>query len=131
MDNDDKKGYYAGKDTEMVPLADVSLSKPTQNGTVVREGLFDTEPKQNGTVIRKELPEKEPNGTAIPGERNEKGQEKVEETSSCLRGAFSPFITLYTGWRTFMQYDVANAGLGLAMLYLTVLGFDNITNGKL
>ncbi|XP_046326041.2 solute carrier family 40 protein member 1-like isoform X1 [Haliotis rufescens] len=129
VDNDDEKGYYAGKGTELVPLTDASLSKPTQNDTVVREGLFDTEPKQNGTLIREKLPEKEPNDTAIPGERNKKGQEKVEETSSCLRGAFSPFITLYTGWRTFMQYDVANAGLGLAMLYLTVLGFDNITNG--
>lgn len=29
-----------------------------------------------------------------------------------------------------MSYKVAFAGLGLATLYMTVLGFDNITVGK-
>ncbi|XP_050417924.1 solute carrier family 40 member 1 isoform X2 [Patella vulgata] len=39
------------------------------------------------------------------------------------------FITLYRGWRTYLHYGVCNAGLGLACLYMTVLGFDNITVG--
>ncbi|KAK6166093.1 hypothetical protein SNE40_022863 [Patella caerulea] len=39
------------------------------------------------------------------------------------------FITLYRGWRTYLRYGVCNAGLGLACLYMTVLGFDNITVG--
>ena len=50
--------------------------------------------------------------------------------SRCLRKTFSGVLTLVRGWRTYMKYDVAFAGLGLSMLYMTVLGFDNITVGK-
>merc|ERR1712032_1180084 len=31
------------------------------------------------------------------------------------------------GWKTYMTHPVRNAGLGLAFLFMTVLGFDNIT----
>jgi iron-regulated transporter 1 len=34
------------------------------------------------------------------------------------------------GWKTYMKYDVAFAGLGLAAVYMTVMGFDNITVGS-
>ena len=33
----------------------------------------------------------------------------------------------YQGWLTYMKHPVRNAGLGLAFLYMTVLGFDSIT----
>merc|ERR1711992_254761 len=33
------------------------------------------------------------------------------------------------GWKIYMNHPVRNAGLGLAFLFLTVLGFDNITYG--
>jgi len=33
------------------------------------------------------------------------------------------------GWKTYLTHPVRNAGLGLAFLYMTVLGFDNITYG--
>lgn len=33
------------------------------------------------------------------------------------------------GWKTYMTHPVRNAGLGLAFLFMTVLGFDNITYG--
>jgi len=33
------------------------------------------------------------------------------------------------GWKTYMNHPVRNAGLGLAFLFMTVLGFDNITYG--
>ena len=32
-------------------------------------------------------------------------------------------------WKTYMTHPTRNAGLGLALLYLTVLNFDNITYG--
>ena len=48
----------------------------------------------------------------------------------CLRKTFSGILTLIRGWKTYMKYDVAFAGLGLATLYMTVLGFDNITVGR-
>ena len=34
-----------------------------------------------------------------------------------------------TGWKLYMTHRVRNAGLGLAFLWMTVLGFDNITYG--
>lgn len=49
---------------------------------------------------------------------------------SCCGRLLYQVITLYRGWRTYMQYNVALAGLALACLYMTVLGFDNITVGK-
>lgn len=35
----------------------------------------------------------------------------------------------YRGWAKYMGHKIRNAGLGLACLYMTVLGFDNITWG--
>merc|ERR1719315_539117 len=35
----------------------------------------------------------------------------------------------YDGWKTYMSHPVMKAGVGLACLYMTVLGFDNITYG--
>merc|ERR1712045_320986 len=35
----------------------------------------------------------------------------------------------FTGWQTYFDHPVRNAGLGLSLLYMTVLGFDNITYG--
>ena len=43
---------------------------------------------------------------------------------------FTSCITLHKGWRIYKNYDVAFAGLGLASLYLTVLGFHHITTGE-
>ena len=33
------------------------------------------------------------------------------------------------GWAAYMRHDVRYAGLALAFIYMTVLGFDNITWG--
>jgi len=41
----------------------------------------------------------------------------------------NPLKEALAGWRTYMNHPVRNAGLGLAFLFLTVLGFDNITYG--
>lgn len=35
----------------------------------------------------------------------------------------------FQAWKFYFQHPVRNAGLGLALLYMTVLGFDNITYG--
>ena len=57
-------------------------------------------------------------------------KKKEEKKKSICYTIFYSFIVLYKGWQTFMKYRVAFAGLGLATLYMTVLGFDNITVGK-
>lgn len=49
--------------------------------------------------------------------------------TSCLGRILYSFIVLYRGMRTYKKYDVFRAGLSLAFLYLTVLGFDGITVG--
>ncbi|XP_067931981.1 solute carrier family 40 member 1-like [Watersipora subatra] len=49
-------------------------------------------------------------------------------TAVCKK-LFSVFFTLKTGWSVYFSYRVKYAGMGLAALYMTVLGFDNITIG--
>ena len=39
------------------------------------------------------------------------------------------FYQNFAGWKTYFRHPVRDSGLGLAMLYMTVLGFDNITWG--
>lgn len=41
----------------------------------------------------------------------------------------SRLATSINAWILYMKYPVRNAGLGLAFIYMTVLGFDNITYG--
>ncbi|KAL4222354.1 hypothetical protein ACF0H5_018393 [Mactra antiquata] len=54
----------------------------------------------------------------------EKRQKYTFITSLC-----ASFITLRRGWIIFKNYNVCFAGLSLASLYLTVLGFHSITIG--
>ncbi|KAH9513331.1 hypothetical protein Btru_034644 [Bulinus truncatus] len=51
---------------------------------------------------------------------------KSEKSPCCLK-VFASFIAMYKGFRKYFSYDVMYAGLALAFLYLTVLGFDEIT----
>jgi len=46
------------------------------------------------------------------------------------RKLLSSFLILKDGWRVYMGYDTKWAGIALALLYMTVLGFDNITIGN-
>ncbi|XP_035689340.1 solute carrier family 40 member 1-like [Branchiostoma floridae] len=48
---------------------------------------------------------------------------------SCHHKMFHSFFTLYNGWKIYFQQTCFRAGLGLSCLYMTVLGFDNITVG--
>ncbi|XP_060597405.1 solute carrier family 40 member 1-like [Ruditapes philippinarum] len=61
--------------------------------------------------------------------KNETEQKKEKKKDPFWIKMFSGFIILYRGWKTYIKYDEAFAGLGLAALYMTVLGFDNITVG--
>ena len=42
---------------------------------------------------------------------------------------FAPFVALKKGWSIYFSNDVKFAGMGLALVYMTVLGFDNISTG--
>ncbi|XP_046573533.1 solute carrier family 40 member 1-like [Haliotis rubra] len=91
----------AGKNSEYIAL--------TESGYPVTTTLIEN--KEQGTV------------------NETKNNTKQGTSCGCFRILCSPVVIIYTGWKTFMQYDVANAGLGLAMMYLTVLGFDSVTSG--
>lgn len=44
-------------------------------------------------------------------------------------GGATPCLPCHVGWRNYFGHHVKFAGLGLACLYMTVLGFDSITTG--
>ena len=49
---------------------------------------------------------------------------------SCVHTIVQVLIILVKGWRTYIRQPVIFAGLSLAMLYMTVMGFDSITVGE-
>ena len=63
------------------------------------------------------------------GEAEGRGKRKKKEKKSLTAVLFEPFIVVYTGWRTYARQRVLFAGIALACLYMTVLGFDSITTG--
>ena len=55
-----------------------------------------------------------------------------KRSKGCMCGIPNPWIymrDIKMGWKLYMNHNIRNAGLGLAFLYMTVLGFDNITYG--
>nr|XP_048725950.1 solute carrier family 40 member 1 isoform X2 [Caretta caretta] len=55
--------------------------------------------------------------------------EPQQKEISCSAWIAEPFITFRDGWVAYYKQPVFLAGLGLAFLYMTVLGFDCITTG--
>ena len=62
----------------------------------------------------------------------EEDMKEKEITPSAPAGnsAFAPLKSTCEGWREYFKHSVRYAGIGLALLYMTVLGFDNITYGE-
>jgi len=52
---------------------------------------------------------------------------RLEGKQEEKQGLLIAFSSTWQGWVTYMKHPVRNAGLGLAFLYMTVLGFDSIT----
>ena len=64
----------------------------------------------------------------------EEGEKEDRGTCHACAGSgrvLYQFVTLYRGWKTYVGYRVALAGLALAFLYMTVLDFHHITVGEL
>ncbi|XP_026552709.1 solute carrier family 40 member 1 [Pseudonaja textilis] len=55
--------------------------------------------------------------------------EPEQQNTSCLSRMAEPFSTFRDGWVSYYNQSVFLAGLALAFLYMTVLGFDCITTG--
>ena len=89
---------------------------------------------EKGTQQQTQPVDPVPTTAAYGRERRREGQ--VGDRVTCLARAgtgrvLHQFVTLYRGWRTYVSYSVALAGLALAFLYMTVLDFHNITVGEL
>lgn len=71
-------------------------------------------------------------GDKIAKETSDANKEPVESNmqKSCLSKVVEPFLILVRGWHTYAQQTVVFAGISLAFLYMTVLGFDSITTGQ-
>ncbi|XP_060598850.1 solute carrier family 40 member 1-like isoform X2 [Ruditapes philippinarum] len=88
-----------------------------------------------GVDVIMEFNDLEEKDTKVPNQNADKDvikESKLEDdkpkytfwTSLC-----ASYFTLRRGWKIFKNYEVAFAGLALASLYLTVLGFHSITIG--
>ena len=75
------------------------------------------------------------NGIRMPGKYTDEisdveiGRKKEKKKKGCLQLLIDPFITLAVGWKTYVSQKVVLSGLALALLYMTVLGFDYVTTG--
>ncbi|XP_077304826.1 ferroportin [Lithobates pipiens] len=54
---------------------------------------------------------------------------EIPKEPSCSDRIREPFLTFKNGWIAYYNQSVFWAGMGLAFLYMTVLGFDCITTG--
>ncbi|XP_062972341.1 solute carrier family 40 member 1 [Elgaria multicarinata webbii] len=80
--------------------------------------------------IQKDGELKPTEGVQLIGEKDVKVSEpKLEEDVSCVSRMAEPFSTFRDGWVSYYNQPVFLAGMALAFLYMTVLGFDCITTG--
>lgn len=81
--------------------------------------------------VHDEAAENEPvtNPTESSGKKEETKVKQEETCNPVVFKIFKTFIMLFRGWKIYIKYDVAFAGLGLAALYMTVMAFDNVTVG--
>uniref|UniRef100_A0A671F9T1 Solute carrier family 40 member n=1 Tax=Rhinolophus ferrumequinum TaxID=59479 RepID=A0A671F9T1_RHIFE len=80
--------------------------------------------------LHKETEPKSLEGTHLMGEKDPHIHElEHEQEPTCASQMAEPFRTFRDGWISYYNQPVFLAGMGLAFLYMTVLGFDCITTG--
>lgn len=80
--------------------------------------------------LHKETEPKSPEAAHLMGDRDPNIRElEQEQEPSCASQMAEPFRTFRDGWISYYNQPVFLAGMGLAFLYMTVLGFDCITTG--
>lgn len=62
--------------------------------------------------------------------QNEDEEKNKRRQCRCPR-MFNSLERLYRGWPVYASYNVLHAGIALACLYMTVLGFDSVTIGNI
>uniref|UniRef100_J3SFB8 Solute carrier family 40 member n=1 Tax=Crotalus adamanteus TaxID=8729 RepID=J3SFB8_CROAD len=79
--------------------------------------------------IQKDGEPKGTEGVQLIHKKENAVSEPERENTSCLSHMTEPFSTFRDGWVSYYNQSVFLAGLALAFLYMTVLGFDCITTG--
>uniref|UniRef100_A0A2K6BLB6 Solute carrier family 40 member n=1 Tax=Macaca nemestrina TaxID=9545 RepID=A0A2K6BLB6_MACNE len=88
----------------------------------------ETELKQLN--LHKDTEPKPLEGTHLMGVKDSNIHElEHEQEPTCASQMAEPFRTFRDGWVSYYNQPVFLAGMGLAFLYMTVLGFDCITTG--
>ncbi|KAJ8253090.1 hypothetical protein GJAV_G00208990 [Gymnothorax javanicus] len=92
-------------------------------------------PKAEGQEMVQLNAQKELENGERPGESSqlmneaEQASAAVREKARCCYRMTEPFRTFRDGWVAYYNQSIFFAGMGLAFLYMTVLGFDCITTG--
>ena len=59
--------------------------------------------------------------------RKRKSRRDSQQSRPCCSCLVSPYISIKDGWTIYVHQEVALAGIALATIYLTVLGFSGVT----
>ncbi|XP_007529060.1 solute carrier family 40 member 1 [Erinaceus europaeus] len=96
----------------------------------VKAALKAEEAELKQLNVHKETEPKPLEGTHLMGEKDPDLRELEDgQEPSCGSQLSEPFRTFRDGWVSYYNQPVFLAGMGLAFLYMTVLGFDCITTG--
>ncbi|XP_027878864.1 solute carrier family 40 member 1 [Xiphophorus couchianus] len=99
-------------------LALKAVHKEQQHELKQLSPLKDCENGQSPEESSQPLMDASPPGAADPG-----------KAAGCCGAASQPLRTFRAGWVAYYKQDIFLAGMSLAFLYMTVLGFDCITTG--
>ncbi|XP_062969376.1 solute carrier family 40 member 1 isoform X1 [Cynocephalus volans] len=96
----------------------------------VKAALKVEEAEMKQLNLHKDTEPKPLEGTCLMGEKDPDIHElEHEQEPTCASQMAEPFRTFRDGWVSYYNQPVFLAGMGLAFLYMTVLGFDCITTG--
>ncbi len=130
-----------------IPLIQIESPASESPDSSNQNGEPATPNSQNDEFIFDELTEVSlmtPTGVS-PGIRDANGNKvypwtgagaksNLQRHSCCIKtvaGLKTKLKETWLGWKDYFAHPVRNAGVGLALLYMTVLGFDSITTGSL
>nr|XP_033800902.1 solute carrier family 40 member 1-like isoform X2 [Geotrypetes seraphini]XP_033800904.1 solute carrier family 40 member 1-like isoform X2 [Geotrypetes seraphini] len=115
--------FKAGQKVEEQELEELNMQKDVSSDS-------QESPIQKGTPYTEHISINEDRlseATRMTKKKVSEFQNKEEPSWRKLMG--KPFHTFRDGWIAYYRHSVFLAGMGLAFLYMTVLGFDSVTTG--
>ncbi|CAG5116589.1 unnamed protein product [Candidula unifasciata] len=126
-DNEELPALTAEDNTEALDAADDTQGAHKEDNSNTLDG---TKSKLRTTTL--DIMEHLSNVNERSGdpEQIQSVEEKTVKRQKCrCSRMFNSFERLYRGWPVYASYNVLHAGIALACLYMTVLGFDSVTVG--